>query len=304
MSQVLRHGGFIAGVVLAGLVVQGLLLWNAPETRTGVERLGRIAWTSDLDGFGGLSGLIVRDGGNQIWAVSDKGTLFAARIMRDAGGRISGFGPVTPHVLHDTKGAPPREFLENAEALASDGADGVFVAYEGWARIWHYPQLDGLPVWTHPWDRFWDGLGNTGFEALARYATGRLLVISERVETGPAAFPALTHETKGWEPAFVIPQYDGFLISGADFGPDGALYILERRFRWYQGFATRIRRLELKGNTIVSDQRLLDSPAWRLGNSEGISVWQSASGQMIISVISDDNFNWWQKTAITEFVID
>ena len=304
MSQVLRMGAIAVVLALlsalAGAVLPGVLV----REQSGLTSFGRTRWVPDVAGFGGLSGLAMDAQGARVWAVSDRGTLFTAPVTRDAGGRISGFGPVTPHVLRDTKGSAPREFLMNAEGMVLDGAEGVFVAYEGWARVWHYPQLDGLPVWTHAWDRFWDALGNTGFEALARDASGRLLVISERVEEDSTAFPVFAYDGTGWQRAFAIPQQDDFRVSGAAFGPDGALYILERRFRWYQGFATRIRRLVLAGDAITSDQRLIDSPPWRLGNSEGISVWSDPAGRTIISVVSDDNFNWVQKTAITEFVVE
>ena len=100
------------------------------------------------------------------------------------------------------------------------------------------------------------------------------------------------------EQRFVPPSVPGPLAVDR---VNGRLYIAERKFRWYRGFATRIRRITLKGGQIAAQTRLLDSPFGELDNTEGISVWQDANGTTIITLLSDDNFNPLQTTRVTEF---
>jgi len=262
----------------------------------------QIHWRAPVAEFGGLSGIEVVDGGTRILVVSDTGTLFEADAFRRDGVltdlRVSSRVP-----LRTTQGEIPAPFYENAEGLAIGTAPGFYVAYEAWARIWYYAAADQLPVWTHAWDRFWHQIGNEGFEALAVDASGALFAISEHRRTPGSWFPVYRRDQEIWQEAFSIQPRDGFLPSGADFGPDGALYLLERRYRWYEGFSTRIRRIHLGPDGVVSEDLLLDSPPGLLDNSEGISVWSDPGNVVHITLVSDDNFNPFQRTLVTEFIL-
>lgn len=286
--------GLFAGLILG-------LLWAAPLWAGPVlEPVAQLRWQAARAEFGGLSGLVMGENGHRIWAVSDRGTLFSAPVIRSEDGVPQAFGPAERHLLYDTRGAAPRAFLANAEAMVSDGAGGFYVAYEAWARVWHYAQPGAVPTWTHEWDRFWDRLGNEGFEALARDGAGRLHVISE--SAGEDGFPVFVQEDGTWAQAFTLPARDAYRISGADFGPDGALYVVERRFSWFGGFATRIRRYHLRGHAVGAEELLLDDATGTLGNSEGIDVWHwPGDGGLRVSLISDDNFSPLQETVMSEF---
>ncbi len=76
-----------------------------------------------------------------------------------------------------------------------------------------------------------------------------------------------------------------FLIVGADIGPDGRLYMLERDFAGI-GFRSRIRRFDLDGG---NEETMLETGLRTHDNLEGISVWQDAQG-LRLTLISDDNF--------------
>lgn len=281
-------------LILTGLwVVEGAV---AQE----LELRGSYDWQASRAEFGGLSGVAMDDLGKRIYAISDKGVMFIGDVERE-NGLIQNITVSSRHALQDTKGQAPRKFLQNSEGLALNPSGGFYVAYEGWSRIWAYSTPDSIPEWTHVWDRFWDQNGNTGFEALAIDAERILYVISEKVIGNAGAFEVFRYDGENWHATFRIPQNDGYLISGADFGPDGRLYIAERIFRWHKGFATRIRRIDLTDESINSDVLLLDSPFGELGNTEGISVWRDASGTVIVTLISDDNFNPLQRTQVTEY---
>lgn len=89
-----------------------------------------------------------------------------------------------------------------------------------------------------------------------------------------------------------------------DFGPDGRLYLLERALRGLF-FATRVRRFEIaEGARVVSEETLLETAAGTHDNLEGISVWRDGAGDIRITMISDDNFRFLQRTEIVEYRLD
>jgi len=287
-----RHGLTMLLMALAGGAQAG-----------SVEQRTQIRWQAPQAEFGGLSGLAVLDAGARLLVISDRGTIFSADMIRQDGD-LTGLNVTARAPLRDTKGAAPRPFLRNAEALAAEATGpGFYVAYEGYPRVWRYASPDALPEWTHVWDRFWFLLGNEGLEALAIDATGRLYAISEKAVSADGGFPVYRYDGTEWEEIFTIPRRDDFAVSGADFGPDGRLYVLERRFLWYEGFRTRIRRLGLGPDGILQQDLLLDSPPGDLDNSEGISVWQDPAGVTRITLVADDNFNLLQRSLITEFIV-
>jgi len=106
-----------------------------------------------------------------------------------------------------------------------------------------------------------------------------------------------------WDEDLSIPRSKRFLVVGADFGPDGRLYVLERDFDVISAFKTRIRRFTLSKEGFDAGETLLETRFSALGNAEGISLWTDADGQTVITLISDDNFNGFQKTWVTEYTL-
>jgi hypothetical protein len=102
-----------------------------------------------------------------------------------------------------------------------------------------------------------------------------------------------------------LPGMDGAAPTGADFGPDGRLYVLERAFAFPAGFRFRLRRFEVEGDRIGPGEVLLDLGEVSVSdNGEGVAVWRDENGAIRIDVISDDNFNLLQRTLILEFVLE
>ena len=87
---------------------------------------------------------------------------------------------------------------------------------------------------------------------------------------------------------------------GADFGPDGWFYLLERDFRGILGFAARVRRMKLTENGPTDEEILLTTRPLQYDNLEGISVWQDGRG-IRLTMISDDNFLFVQRTELVEY---
>ena len=102
-----------------------------------------------------------------------------------------------------------------------------------------------------------------------------------------------------WDIPFSIPRRGTHLVVGADVGPDNRLYVLERNFTGI-GFQSRVRRFNMDGS---GEETLLDTANGTHDNLEGISVWRDATGALRITMISDDNFRFFQKTEIVEYQI-
>lgn len=52
-------------------------------------------------------------------------------------------------------------------------------------------------------------------------------------------YPVLRYSNGQWTIPFHIRKDSYWMVTGADFGPDGRLYILERDFWGFVGFKTR-----------------------------------------------------------------
>jgi hypothetical protein len=178
-------------------------------------------------------------------------------------------------------------------ALAPDGR--LFIAFEGRARV-RVEGRDGAPPQVLPRDPAFDAYGeNKAFEALALAPDGAVLVIPEDVEGG-GDFPVWRLGGDGaWRVAFAIPRRGNFLPTGADAGPDGRLYVLERAVAGL-GFMSRVRVFGLDGG---GGATVFESRAGLHDNLEGLSV-RAEGGGIVMTMISDDNFRFFQRTEIVE----
>ena len=79
-------------------------------------------------------------------------------------------------------------------------------------------------------------------------------------------------------------------------------YLLERGFTGF-GFRSRVRRFELSAHGFGPEETLFESPVWRHDNLEGIGVWRDGAGQIVLTMISDDNFFAIQRTELVEYIV-
>lgn len=266
-----------------------------------VER-GQYDWTEDDPNFGGMSGLWIAPGGERLIAISDRGYFARAKIER-SNKVITNIkaDEITPIPL--VKDRPPNEFLVDAEGLAISPDGSIFVSYEAHHRVWRFDRDFKNPQWTHKWNHFWKYQSNSGLEALAVDKNGTIYGIPERSGKWERPFPVQRFMGGEWDEDLSIPRSKRFLVVGADFGPDGRLYVLERDFDVISAFKTRIRRFTLSKEGFDAGETLLETRFSALGNAEGISLWTDADGQTVITLISDDNFNGFQKTWVTEYTL-
>ena len=270
----------------------------------GAVFLGAHVWRSGVEGEGGWSALWLDPDGAGFVALSDRGRWARGMLRRDARGAVTGVAVAERGPLLGPRGQPLRRGEADAESIAY--ADGAFwVGFEGKAargeaRVARYDDIAGRPSRVAPTAAFARLGDNTGLEALASDESGALWAIPEAPPAGEADFPVLRLRDGVWDRAFTLPRLGRYLVTGADIGPDGRLYVLERDFALI-GFRSRVRSVDLSGG----DARIeLETPLGRHDNLEGIAVRRGPGDRIRVTMISDDNQHpLVQRTEIVEYLL-
>lgn len=290
------------------LIAGGVLLAAHLNGRGGADGpavfLDSYRWEMDDPRFGGFSALEIGEDGRAFLAISDKGAWVSGKVLRDGAGRITGMeaGPIG--LLRGEDGKPLRGRRVDAEGLALGADGGIFVSFENAIRVVHYPTFDA-PAETLPGHPDFKVMPNNfALEALATGADGVLYTLPEGMTAPDGAIPVYRFRKDSWERASSIPRRGNFDPVGADFGPDGRLYILERRFNPFYavfGFASRVRSFRPADDRLEDERLELESPLGRFDNLEGLAVWRDAGGAIRLTLISDNNMHALQRTEIVEY---
>ncbi len=271
---------------------------------------GGLVLSSGHPRFGGLSGLARLNGGRDLVAVSDRGYWLTAKVA-SSNGRLTGLDEVEMAAILGGSGRPlARSGLYDTESLCiHDGAAYVGIerkheiARFDWARdgveararsVPVPPELKRLPR-------------NRGLEALgvmpAGPLKGALVAIAER--SGKEEEPTLGAILGGPQSGlFRLARHDGYDITDLAFLPSGDMLLLERWYQPLRGVGMRIRRIagrDIRPGALVDGQRLIEADmGFEIDNMEGLSVHQE-EGRKILTLISDDNFSFLQRTVLLEF---
>lgn len=271
--------------------------------------------TSSFRGFGGLSSLRLDSKGQQFISASDKGTWFTGRIVYGTVGEMVGLADVeaAPMLGHDGRPITARGWFDT-ESIALDGSL-VYVGIERANRIMRFDfdkgytgargeevevpaAIRGLPF-------------NRGVEAMVvvprdRPLGGTLIAISERgLDTGRNIIAFLIG---GPSPGrFAIHRTENFDVSDACLLPAGDLLILERKFSLTGGIGVRIRRIKIDA---IAHGALVDGPSifdadlgQEIDNFEGLSAFVNDNGEVVLTLVSDDNFSLIQRTLLMQFTL-
>lgn len=289
---------FVGALSAAALLCLGLTASGAETGRA--QYLGSFIWPAAQHGYGGFSGLEVTPDGNRFTAISDRGGITSGVFARQDG-RITDATADSVHDLLDTKGRVQGQHVHDAEGLAIREDGRIFVSYENRHRVWAYLTLDAAAQLPRA-PEFRNLQANSGLEALAVDSRNRLYAIPERSGKLTRPFPVWRYDPakETWTHSHDLTRRGGFLVVGADFGPDGLLYVLEREFTGW-GFRSRVRRFGLTENKVISEETLLETPTLRHDNLEGIAVWRDETGAIRLTMVSDDNFRAFQRTEFVEY---
>ncbi|RLJ41354.1 hypothetical protein BCF46_3147 [Litoreibacter meonggei] len=265
-----------------------------------LEFVSRYLWQSPVEGFGGFSSLELSRNGVSFTTTTDKGMIAEGRILRD-GGRIRGLDNLRFAKILNPEGTPLISYRTDAEGVAISATGTIYISFEGTHRVMAYdsPRAAARPLPDIPWG---DSLqSNSSLEALAIDASGVLYTLPERSGNLNRPFPVFRYRSGRWDRTLSIPRRDGFLPVGADFGPDGRLYLLERELVGLSGFASRVRSFKLSRNALTDERELLRTTGGTHDNLEGIAVWATPEGAIRVTMISDDNFKFFQRTELVEY---
>lgn len=265
--------------------------------------LSAIPWRMADAEFGGFSGLELSGDGVSFTAITDKGWWTQGTLIRDAEGRITAIDARPMRFLRGRAEGPLARGRQDAEGLAQAPDGSVYISFEQIPRVLRYETLDG-PAQNLPTPREFARLQrNSALEALAIAPDGTLYTLPERSGELTRPFPVWRFRGGTWDQPFALRRDGGFLVVGADIGPDGRFYVLEREFHGITGFASRVRSFALSETGLSDERTELQSSVGQHDNLESISVWRAPDGSIRLTMISDDNFYFFQRTEIVEYRI-
>jgi hypothetical protein len=285
----------------AAALIGFLALAPAAAGAEPAEYLGSYVWTDPHPGFGGFSALEMAADGLSFTALSDRATLWRGRVTRDAAGMIGAVEVLETTRLLDSKGAALRDTTADSEGLAIAPDGSIYISFEGLTRVVRHPRADAPAQLLPRPEAFGKMQLNSSLEALAIGPDGTLYTLPERSGALDRPFPVWRYRGGAWDQPFSIPRDGGWLPVGADFGPDGRFYLLERDFWGLLGFLSRVRRFDLGPDGFSGGEVLVQTRAGVHDNLEGISVWRDAAGAIRLTLISDDNFRLFQRSELVEY---
>ena len=289
----------------------GLALNPEDKTQTTVGRLGwrgGCALGTEADGFGGLSDLLLAADGVGLAAVSDEGRWLTARLVYDAEGDLDGIAGARLGPLHDTAGrllSVSIKKRQDAEALARLPDGSLVVAFERAHRLRRFAAgLDGpTEVFDAP-PALAEAGGNAGIEALVALADGRLLAFAEGAQEDGSGTVWLRTPAGEWQD-LTLRAGSLFRPTGAALLPSGDVLLLERRYTLLGGLGARVSRIAaatIRPGARLAPKTLAElAPPLTLDNFEGIAAHRAADGTTRITLLSDDNFNAFQRTLLVQF---
>lgn len=279
---------------------------------------GGLEMTSDMADFGGLSGLTFTGLNQQFAMVSDAGEFVSGQLIYNQTGNPLEIVSVQLVPIQNSKGeALPRAFARDAEAIETIYRDGepaaVRVGFENLTRVADFSLISGRPdgpareVVIPEW--LGDLRTNKSLEAVciapdASPIAGSTLLITEaaRDNNGMIIGFMLGRKDRG---RITLAPTPGMNPTDCAFLPNGDLLVLERGIG-FLSFTMQLRRItadQVKPNANLQGEVLLSASGGNVDNMEGLAVRKGPDGSTRITIISDDNFNDWERNLWLEFAL-
>ncbi|MGB0659282.1 MAG: esterase-like activity of phytase family protein [Mangrovicoccus sp.] len=264
-------------------------------------------WTEpEQANFGGLSGLELSPDGQKFVAITDRSFVITGEIQRQ-NGKISALAASAPQALRASNGQAFAGRMVDSEGLACPNLTEsplCYVSFEHGARVERFSDLSApakrLPIPPE----FVAMQPNSALEALAIDAQGRLYTLPERSGALDRPFPVFRFENGTWRLAFTLRRDPPHLPTGADIGPDGRFYLLERHHAGFLQFSTRLRSFDISTGQAKDERLHFETPLGQHDNLEALAIWRDGSDQLRATMLSDDNFLPLQRTEIVEYALN
>lgn len=290
------------GLAVQLICVAVIASCSAETTRYPAQYIGSYTWHNTADWFGGFSGLELSDDGLEMTVINDRSTILTAKIIRD-GDQITAITPGPEHHLKSSLGKPLSGAIQDSEGLAIAPDGTIYISFEFIHRVARYDRPTGAAIPLQRPSSFRTLQDENGsLEALAIDSNGWLYTLPEDWADASGQFPVFRWNGKKWSQPFSLPARGKFLPVGADFGPDGRFYLLERAYS-VLGFRTRLRRWDITRTSAINEETLLQTGSGLHDNLEGLSVWRDDAGRLRLTMIADDNFLFFQRTELVEYAL-
>jgi hypothetical protein len=291
-----------------------------PERR----KFGRLLWRGGVKlqsksrHFGGYSGLTLDPTGTRMLSVSDAGSWLMAEIDYE-GNHIVGLknARIGSLLKSPIKKWWWRKHCDAESIVETNPNRGVFyISFEHKHRIEKYVLRKGvlrgplkrlrLPPNLRRMHR------NSGLEAIGILRGGRY-------KGAFVAFAETLLDRRGNHTGAIVvrgkpyPLYltrtDNFDITEIKSLKDGSLLVLERSFvKRNLHLEMRLRLIparEIRPGALLSGEVLFRAGTeMQIDNMEGLAVHEGPKGESLITLISDDNFNFFQRTLLLQFELN
>lgn len=293
------------GTAVGGRV--GALIWR-----------GGLVLSSQVDRFGGISGLGFTGPDGRFAAVSDIGNFVSGQLIYDEAGLPFGLVGITIAAIQNSRGVDlPRAFARDAEALAVIFRDGepaaVRVGFENLTRVADFDLVDGIPAGpareVEIPDWLSDARTNESLEAVCiapatSPVAGSTLLLTEDVaaQDGEHSAWLLGRNDRGPLTLAVSP---GVFPTDCAFLPNGDLLVLERGvgILSFTMILKRVAAADVAPGVRMDGEVLLRASGSDVDNMEAMAVHEGPGGEVRITLMSDNNFNDWQRNLLLEFAL-
>lgn len=276
---------------------------------------GGLVLTARYPQFGGVSGISVDASGDRLLAVTDAGTWLAADLASDAEGRLTGIGNGRAGIIEDARGRPLAGGRRwDAEALSplrrGQTSGRYLIGFERDDRVEEYA-FNGrrmLRIARLATGDYFAGVqNNEGPEGVAVLPGGGSLIFAEVKRDAEGRDVGLIRAPDGTLSRFTLKRPHRGSIVGAEALPGGRIALLYRYFeRFPPVLETAIAILPRPpepDETVEPALVFASTPGLAIDNWEGIAAHTDAAGRTVLTIISDDNFNGFQRTLLMRFVM-
>jgi len=285
-----------------------ILFWMVPTVKADVkswtlEQVGFLNIDRNEKNYGGFSGLVIQDEGSEALILTDKSFFFVLKLQRNDDDNLMGYSLIRKGRILSSKGEHLNGRNTDSESIVIGENNNYYISFESNHRIMMHAEVEGKGVFIPKHPMFRKLSVNKGIEALAIDNEDRLVAIPEKPPLGISDIPIFRLQNNKWEIIKYLKIMDDFLVTDAEFLPDGLLLILERKFSWTQGFKTRFRLISLNNFDNRKPITVFTSTANQFDNLEGMALWKDKKGAIRILTVSDDNFHPLQQSEIREFFL-